>query len=66
MKTKHLILPIAVTAMLCVGCDKGDRSSSEDTSGVESYQEQDWSWEKQQGDEIQIDTVWDGDTTINF
>ena len=66
MKHKHLILSLAATAMLCVGCDKDNSTSPKDTSGAASYDEQDWNWNKLPNDGFQIDTAWDDDTTIYF
>ena len=69
MKHKHLILPLAILALLFVSCDK-----SSEPSGVEPYdQHPTWTddstnnfWDKQPSSGFTIDTAWDNDTTINF
>lgn len=65
-KAKHLIF----LALLSVSCSKPDNQQS----GEENFdQHPTWTddstnnfWDKQHGDGLQLDTVWDGDTTINF
>lgn len=51
--------------LMLVSCDKDNGSASKNSSGAVSYEEQDWNRNKQP-DGLQIDTVWDGDTTIYF
>ncbi|MBP5748821.1 MAG: hypothetical protein J6W63_10715 [Treponema sp.] len=53
-------------ALLFVSCDKDNGASPQDTSGAASYGEQDWNWKKQSHGGLQIDTAWDGETTIFF
>ena len=65
-KAKHLILPLVLLALLFVSCDKDNGASPQDTSGAASYGEQDWNWKKQSHGGLQIDTAWDGETTIFF
>ena len=68
MKHKRQILPLAAVIMLFVSCDK-----SSDRQAVETFdQHPTWTpdstnnfWDKQ-GGRFQINTAWDGDTTIIF
>ena len=70
MKQKHLILPLALIALLAVSCDKSDNQPT----GEEGFdQHPTWTddstnnfWDKQPSSGFTIDTAWDGDTTINF
>lgn len=65
MKHKHLILSLAATAMLCVGCDKASEPSGDETFDRHPTWTNDNSnnfWEKLPNDGFQIDTAWDGDT----
>ena len=67
MKYKYLIFTLTVVALLFVSCDKENASTPQDTSGAASYDEQDWEWKKlPNSGGLQIDTAWDGDTTIIF
>lgn len=66
MLNKYQILTLVILALLCVSCDKDNGASTKDTSGAASYNEQDWNWNKQPSSGFQIDTAWDGDTTIYF
>lgn len=61
------IIPLAFLALLFVSCGKDNDSVPKDTSGAASYDEQDWDWKKlPNGGGLQIDTAWDGETTIIF
>lgn len=67
MLLKRLILPLAVVSLLFVSCGIDNDSVPQDTSGAASYDEQDWEWKKlPNGGGLQIDTAWDGETTIIF
>ena len=67
MTEKRLLFSFAVVALLFVSCGKDNDSVPQDTSGAASYDEQDWEWKKlPNGGGLQIDTAWDGDTTIIF
>lgn len=66
MKRKHIILPLALLALLFASCDKDNGATPQDTNALPSYEEQDWSWDKQQGGGFQMDTAWNNDTTIKF
>lgn len=67
MKPKHLILTLAVVALLFAACDK---SSDQQTDEIfDQYPKQinnstNNFYNKQQGGGLQIDTAWDGDTII--
>ena len=69
VKHKHLILPLALLALLFFSCGK----QPEGPSGYEGYEDHPtWTdsnpeafWDKQL-DGLRLDTVWLGDTTINF
>ena len=61
----RLIIPLAFLVLLAVSCGKDNDSVPQDTSGAASYDEQDWEWKKlPNGGGLQIDTAWDGETTI--
>lgn len=69
MKQKPLILPIALLALLFVSCDKTDGQTTDEAFDQHPTWTDDSSnnfWDKQQNGGFQIDTAWDGDTTINF
>ena len=69
MKPKHLILPLALLALLFVSCDKTDGQTTDEAFDQHPTWTDDSSnnfWDKQQNGGFQIDTAWDGDTTINF
>ncbi|MBR4715867.1 MAG: hypothetical protein IKP34_06795 [Bacteroidales bacterium] len=67
MKRLFKYLPLALLTPLFVSCDKDNGASPQDTSGAASYDEQDWEWKKlPNGGGLQIDTAWDGETTIIF
>ncbi|MBR4715868.1 MAG: hypothetical protein IKP34_06800 [Bacteroidales bacterium] len=65
MNSKRLIFPLAFLSVSC--------SKPEWTAGYEGYEDHPtWTdsnpeafWDKQP-DGLRLDTVWDGDTTINF
>lgn len=64
-KSKRLLLTLAAVAMLCVGCDKTDDQSTDETFGSHptwTEDDPDSFWEKQPNGGFQIDTAWDGDT----
>ena len=69
MNPKHLILPLALLALLSGSCSKQD----EQKSGKEDFEQHStWTsgsgtfWNKNNSNGFQIDTSWGGDTTINF
>lgn len=69
MKARRLILPIALLALLFVSCDKTDGQTTDEAFDQHPTWTDDSSnnfWDKQQNGGFQIDTAWDGDTTINF
>ena len=67
MKTQHLILSLTAAALLFVACDKDNRNTPKDTSGVSSYLNQDWNLKKQPSSGFQIVTAWDVETIfVNF
>ena len=70
MKHKHLILPLSLLALSSVSCSKQDEQQSGE-KGFDrhpTWTQEDSSafWNKHQDGGFQIDTAWDGDTTINF
>lgn len=69
MKARRLILPLALLALLFVSCDKTDGQTTDEAFDQHPTWTDDSSnnfWDKQQNGGFQIDTAWDGDTTINF
>ena len=54
MKAKHLILTLAVVMLLFVSCGKDNGESVQDSSGVASYGEQDWNWDKNENNKYQL------------
>ena len=69
MKPKHLILPLAAVALFIVSCDKDSDQQTDEAFDQHPTWTDDSSnnfWDKQQNGGLQIDTAWDGDTTINF
>lgn len=69
MKARRLILPIALLALLFVSCDKTDGQTTDEAFDQHPTWTDDSTnnfWDKQQNGGFQIDTAWDGDTTINF
>lgn len=64
MKPIRFIIPLALLMLLFVSCDKDNGASPKDTSGVVSYTEQEWNWNKQSSSGFQIDTAWNGDSII--
>ena len=70
MLFKHAKLPLALLALLFASCDKADERRSGER-GLEqraawAYDSAGGFWEKQAKGGLQIDTAWEGDTTINF
>ena len=68
MKAKHIILPLALLALLFLSCGKqegasGDESLAPHSTWTDSNPEAFW---EKGPDGLRLDTVWDGDTTINF
>ena len=69
MKPKHIILPLALLALLFVSCDKTDGQTTDEAFEQHPTWTDDSTnnfWDKQQNGGFTIDTAWDGDTTINF
>ena len=69
MKPKHLILPLALFALLFVTCDKdSDQQTDEAFDQHPTWTDDSTNnfWDKQLSSGFTIDTAWDGDTTINF
>lgn len=69
MKHKHLILPLAAVSLFIVSCDKSSDQQAEEKFDQHPHWTADSTnnfWDKQPGGGFQIDTAWDGDTTINF
>ena len=69
VKHKHLILPLAFLALFFVSCDKDSERQTEEKFDQHPTWTDDSSnnfWDKEQCGGFQIDTAWDGDTTINF
>lgn len=69
MKYKHLILPLAAVALRFVSCDKPEGREGEEPFEPHPTWTDDSTnnfWDKQQLNGLQVDTLWDGDTTIIF
>ena len=69
MKQKPLILPLAAVVLFIVSCDKDSDQQTEEKFDRHPHWTDDSTnnfWDKQPSGGLQIDTVWDGDTTIYF
>ncbi len=69
MKHNYIILSLTFLAFLAVSCGKQPEEQVYEPYDTHPY----WTdsnpeafWDKQPYGGFQIDTVWDGDTTINF
>ena len=69
MRAKHLILPLALLALLFSACDKANNQQANEPYDQHPTWTDDSTnnfWDKQPSNGFTIDTAWDGDTTINF
>lgn len=66
MATRHLILLLPFLFLSCSKQEGGQQSETFDQHPTWTDSNPDAFWGKQQGGGFQLDTTWDGDTTIYF